>query len=418
MGKKNRGKKKGSFFGWKSDKLKTFQKKLRNFGVTNIIFIVLAAFIIGIGFHSNKIRNEFNLSVKNELIDSLSKHHNSNEIIDLIIQSDSAVVISAESLDNYEIKKDIISLQEQNLILTKELENKHKSWISQLFTVWSMFGIGLGLLGSFVGYKNLVTKTVADEFKNLSNDQKYVLETEIEQIIKHLQIKDKAKIKVLTAEKENSPNLELFEKVMRLYKKHTIENKFTIDKFEKFDFDAEDLDLILLENQIEGSEWYIVEPSYEKNQEKLRSRIECLQEKIKKTNPVASATLSELNKQKEKLESELDDKEKWYGDIKDNDANRKDIKDLIVKINRGTCGEKEKFIFQKSILAEKQTKIIIDFVNKATKAGIYVLYYGSGKVRFPDQKIELKEKFTFANAPSQLYQNLLNILKYKAEIED
>lgn len=287
-----------------------------------------------------------------------------NDSIKKIKQDESSMFLLKDKILN-----DKINYQETNksiINLSNELDKKFDTWIvKHVETTMAILGLIIALIFWIIGKKittENIRKEVEEKIARLTNIEEAFIHKNLNEYKKHLEIKESATIYVLNETGTDLPKG--FIKVLDLFKGYE-EHKHKID--------------------INGLE------------EALKPDII---EKLKKADLVI------IENQVEKDEKGNEKHWKIYIDKKYDSL--KKIKDESIK---GT--QEERQAFQNNLHFIKLSNIICD-----TTA---IVYYGqAGKGNFPSNFVDSDKQhmITFANAPSQLYGNMLNMLKFKNELEN
>jgi len=272
---------------------------------------------------------------------------------------DSTFVVGNKNI--YQLQKDILDVKNEQTKLTISLEKKHHGFISEIATFWTIIGLLSGTIAVVFSFKEKVKQEVdkqvrqevSEKLSKLTGIEIDFIKQNLNEYQKHLNLKEESKIIVINEKGTDLPDS--FKQVINLFPNHEYINLKKLDDV-LLDENLTKLcsaKLVVIEIQVQSKLWNI---------------------SPKKTHLIFNSYPDEL---KEEIKTKNNEIEKNNKPFKKNLATFKTLAEKICK----------------------DTPLI---------------YYGGGHFpRFTDDKIQ--KNITFANAPSQLYSNMLNMLKFKLE---
>jgi len=272
--------------------------------------------------------------------------------------NDSINKIKQDDTSLYNLRNDILNTK-------KNQEDIYEDWItkwSELFFI--LFGFVGGLLG-FLGLKEAVKRQAIKKIAEITGKSIKDIEENYEQYVKHNLLKKDSKILVLNQKDTDFPLG--FKKVMKLFyidvndKKNLIEVEKLEDALSDDNISKmREADVIVIENQ----------------------------------------------------ENKIKDEKKGVNDEKKSLWELGDLRS-IKTMNEITQKAQTDNSF-------KNIKTLIELAEKICNKTAIVYYGQQGKGNFPSDFVDPDKQhmITFANAPSQLYGNMLNMLKFKNELEN
>lgn len=258
-----------------------------------------------------------------------------------------------EELPYFELQKDFLDVKSEVTSLKSEVEAEKKSFFRIFSSFWGIMGSILGLIAVFFAYKEFMQKAVIKEIAKITGKSIEHIQQNFDQYLKHVNLKKDSKIIVINEKDTKMPNS--FKKVINLFPNNEY---LELEKLEDVLLDSnikklKEAKLVVIENQVHSNLWNI----YKKPPNKV------------------------FDNYSNKLKEEVNNLNKKI--MENNSTPENNIK-AFKKLAEQIC---------------KQTSLI---------------YYGGGHFpRFDND--EIQENITFANAPSQLYGNMLNMLKFKLE---
>ncbi len=321
--------------------------------------IIITSLILLVAFTSfgQKVNNKELNEIKQQisaLKDSLKK----------IKQDEASMFLIKDKILNDKINyektnKDIINL-------SNELDEKFDTWIvKHIEATMAILGLITAIIFWIIGKRisaEKIRKEVEEKIATLTNIEETFIHKNLNEYKKHLGLKENAKILVINQKGTRFPDG--FNKVLSLFKsykeyKHKIEinglkEALSNENIEKL----KKADIVIIENQVEfdnnGNQVH-----WNIQIDRNCNTIDCIRDKIK-TETDENKVLPYLNNL------------------------------YLINLSNEICD---------------------------TTA---ILYYGqAGKGNFPSNFVESDKQhmITFANAPSQLYGNMLNMLKFKNELD-
>lgn len=298
------------------------------------------------------ITNYYNtVSVINKVEATIN--NNTDENFDRLLDkiNDSTVVVGNQN--SYILQKDILKIKNEQLAIKATLEKEHNDWLAYFANFWVIIGLILGTLAIVFSFREKIRNEIAEKLSELSGVEKEFITKNLIEYKKHLNLKSNSKILVLNEKNTDLP--ESFKKVMKLYPNH---DYIHLDNLEDVlnDENINELltaNLIIIENQVQSNLWNI------SNKQEIKI----------------------FNTYSNELQSEIIEENKKISDI--------------------------------NVIPKRNIEIFKELTKRIAKK-VPIIYYGGG--HFPRIKDdEFQENITFANAPSQLYGNMLNMLKFKIE---
>lgn len=328
------------------------------------IFIVLFSLLILCLGYNYRLNHKIVYNNKLRIDSLITQQHNWTLQLNQLKTPIDSVKLNGEELlflkqQKLELENKIVEQGRQINRLSNELKESHQEWYTDFLKYYGIIGLAIGFLGVFGGIKYFQDKMM-NEMATILKLNKSELKEIWEAKIKNRKLRDTIKIKVL-AEKDSKFS-EAFKKVMKIFNVDTesktqmiwTEGLNEVHKLVKCD----DYDILIIENRAtEGEE-----------------------------EPVLWPIADTRNLTYEELENNL----------------------------KETCGnEKDKLQNAKSLI-QLADKIFSDKKKKA------IIYYGDQNNGFPINLVNKKfqHRVTFANAASQLYGNINNMIQFLHEIEE
>jgi len=315
---------------------------------------VITIFLLAISIVTFAQKNNNPQSIR---INKLEKQVKSiNDSINKLKQDDASLYVLKDKIINDKI--DYQETEKKIIDLDNKIEDKFDNWIvKHIETFMALMAGILALIFWYRGKKinaEKIKEEVEKKIANLTDIEEEFIHKNLTEYKKHIDIKNNAKIIVLN---EKGTDFHLgFKKVLQLYKNYK-EHKHRID--------------------ITGLQ-------------------DALKPEIIKRLKDADVVI---------IENQVENGKHWKINI---GFKCSTIEDIISNSIKGTAIEREPF--ENNLNLIKLCNQICD-----TTA---VIYYGqSGKGNFPSNFVaaDKQHMITFANAPSQLYGNMLNMLKFKLE---
>lgn len=341
----------------KEEKEKNWIKKGNNGFMTSIWALILIVVAIAY-FEYYNYNKHFNRIEQNYT--KSETNQKLNAVLKKLTQTQDSIQ-HKEELPYFELQKDFLDVKSEVTSLKSEVEAEKKSFFRIFSSFWGIMGSILGLIAVFFAYKEFMQKAVIKEIAKITGKSIEHIRENFDQYLKHVNLKKDSKILILNEKDTQFPDG--LKQVLKLFKVSDkdrldikgLEDALTDENIKKM----RKADLIIIENQVEVN-----------------------------------------NKGKEKH---------WKINI---GHSCKTLKDINEKLNDIKNSE-EKIPFQNNLH-------LIDLCNKICDTTAVVYYGQSGKGNFPSIFVDTdKQHFvSFANAPSQLYGNMLNMLKFKNELKN
>lgn len=353
----------------------------------------------------------------------------------------------------YDSEKDLLDWKKELNDLNEETQAEIQSlWMHQMEYIAAL----IALIVAVVFFKTLDEKAkdkIQEEIAKITGKKLEDVKKNYDEYIRHKELKDKAKILVLNRQGTKLPDI--FMKVMAFFGVNPVENADLININELSDYTKHlarltEADVVVVENQVSDKAWQLprgipvsdknkLEMHINENENELNAyitlkdilegqslndnRLNIVQKVFpgfsrKKCNPVDIAML-------------LFEKDLVYkNDVLDREIIRRDLRfDVRLALNwMHASGNLRaqliaylgKIITKKDAQLDqlKNTLTMVELADAVCANGrTALLYYGKGS--FPVDLVNpaYQHLITFANAPSQLYGNLLNMLKFKYEME-
>ncbi len=306
-----------------------------------------------------------NESKEKQRIDSLEQKINAlNYSIEKLKQDDASLYVLKDKIINDKINYQ--KTEKKISDLDNKVDERLDNWIVKHIEAFMAFiGAILAIIFWIVGKKinaEKIQKEVEEKIAKLTNIEEEFIHKNLTEYKKHIDIKNNAKIIVLNEKGTDFPDG--FKKVLQLYKNYTEHNH-------RIDITGlkEALQPTMI-NKLKEADVVIIENQVEKD-----------------------------NKGKEKH---------WKIDIK---YCCKSIDDIKRNSIIGTAEDRKPF---------ENNLHLIELCNKICDTTAVIYYGQAGKGNFPSNFVDSDKQhmITFANAPSQLYGNILNMLKFKFELEN
>lgn len=308
------------------------------------------------------ILEHYRLSKTNEIISTTVAEtiENINKIESIVLSSDSLNISSDFQNQLYKTQKDILTISSEVSSMKKVIEDEHESFWTYFFGGWTLIGLGLGFVATYFSISETIRQKIADAISKFTKADKTFIKNNIDEFEKHSNLKSNSVIKVLTKEKDKSKLPSYFTQVIELFDNAEIKPNIKIEKLDEVDLN--EVDIIVLENDNYGFQnWQFINNFNWNNIESIKAP-ELTEKKLSETKKV-------------ELQTEND-----------------------IKV--------------------KNTKNIIRFINKCGKNNVYVLYYGDQKIPLGTIDAAYKNFLASVNIKSQFYGNLMNLLKFKNELEN
>lgn len=361
---------------------KNWFQKNDNFLKTQIFILILVIISTAlISYH------QYNKHLNN--IEKIVLNSNSNKKLEKLIDN---ISVQNDSLkfygdkEYYSLSKDILTARKELATLKTTVDEKYKGWLSYFGSFWAIMGLILATITVFVSFKEKLKKEVDEKVKievnnivplkvaEITDSKIKVIKKEYKQIEKHINYRKDAKILIINEGTEVPLG---FNKVMTLFndadgipiERLTIPNLVDLkNSYEKF----LEYDLLIIENHIVEN-WII-------------------------DNRHLSVFLKDINKDIKAIE--------------ESDLNKPEREIQLESLNKKHKFEKDRI----NQLAKINNKHLSDLANNIC-INTAIVYKGLGQFPIDDVGNDKVHLITFANAFSQLYGNILSMLKFKNEIE-
>ena len=257
-----------------------------------------------------------------------------------------------------DIKNDIITIKDEINNKSSEFKESRTNLFTKYFELWAFIGLILGFFGLRKFTVEEIKSKVSEQISDFTRIEKEYIKKNLIEFRKHTNLKKASKILLINQKGTKYPDS--FKRILDLfYVDYLGEDLLEIDKLCELNQienieKSKKYDLVIIENQISSNEWF-----------------------IKSKNLIEKEVLTE-------------------------DENKRN-----------------EFVKEGNKLVNENKYHLIDFADKICDKTAILYYAEAGTGFFPTKEVKEENQhfITFANAPSQLYGNMLNMLKYKSEIE-
>ena len=355
-------------------------------------------------------------------------------------------------------ESELYNNEKEMLDLKQELNENHEESEAEIQSLWmhqlEYFAALIALIVAVVFFKTLDEKAkekIQEEISKITGKKLDVISSNYDEYVRHKNLKKDAKILVLNEKDTKMPYI--FKKVMQFFgeNSNTLINQINLDGLSDYENHLDKLkeaDVVVIENQVSDKEWKLpykrLTPNYIndlqilkkqrnahitlmdilENKDVNNNRINIVQDVFpnfskRKCSPIDIAILLVKDSVtfKDCILKKVFIKKDLLFDIRLT-FNKMDKTELLNKVMRYLKWKKDNL--EKEIEEMQNAIMVIKLANdvcSASNGKTSVFYFGKGQ--FPVDLVNpaYQHLVSFANAPSQLYGNLLNMLKFKYELE-